>query len=235
MRINQYLARAGVCSRRDADKLLMQGRVTVGGSVADVGLQVEETGSDDVRVDGTKVLPCGNVVIAFNKPVGVTCSADDPFADEIISDYVKYPLKLGYAGRLDRDSEGLVLLTNDGDLVHELAGDSHEREYEVEVDKRISAQFLEAMSQGVFLDGLGEVTKPCKIWKIASKRFGIILTQGLNRQIRRMCRAMGYNVTELVRVRIENVRLGELATGQWRKLAMQEQAELYNHCGLGLI
>ncbi len=237
MRLNKYLSEAGVCSRREADKLIESGRVTVDGKRAVPGMQVEE--GQRVCV-GKKVIHSKDekVVLAVNKPVGVVCTEDRRVKNNIIQ-FLKYPSRVTYAGRLDKDSEGLLIMTNDGDLINLMmrARFGHEKEYKVTVHKEITDAFVEKMSQGVHITDeekeLDAVTRPCKVTKIGKYTFSIILTQGLNRQIRRMCEALGYKVTKLQRVRIMNIELGTLKTGEYRKLTKQELEGLYERAEAG--
>ena len=230
-RLNKYLSDAGVCSRREADRLIESGRVTVDGKKAYAGQQIEE--GQTVRV-GKKVIRSRNekVVLAVNKPPGIVCTEDMRVKNNIIR-FLKYPVRVTYAGRLDKDSEGLLIMTNDGDLINRMmrARFGHEKEYKVTVDKCVTDKFIMKMSQGVRITdkekGLDEVTRPCKAEQIGKYTFSVVLTQGLNRQIRRMCEALGYKVTRLVRVRIMNIRLGSLKAGAYRKLDGQELKELY--------
>lgn len=230
-RLNKYLSEAGVCSRREADRLIGLGRVTVDGKKAEPGTQVEE--GQTVRV-GKRVIESGRekIVLAVNKPAGIVCTEDMRTKNNIIR-FLKYPVRVTYAGRLDKDSEGLLIMTNDGDLINRMmrARYVHEKEYKVTVNKEITEDFLEKMSRGVRIrdkeKGLDEITRPCKLMKTGKYTFTVILTQGLNRQIRRMCGALGYKVTRLVRVRIMNIELGALKPGEYRKLGEQELKELY--------
>ena len=232
-RLNKYLAQCGVCSRREADKMIESGKVLVNGQVADMGCKV--TSEDEIMV-GKKVLggKPKNVVLAFYKPVGVTCTEKDKYAEKIINDYIDYPVRVTYAGRLDKDSEGLLLLTNDGDLINGVmrGANGHEKEYIVKVRQEITEAFLETMSSGIYLKELETKTRPCKVEKIGKFTFRIILTQGLNRQIRRMCKTVGYEVTQLKRVRIMNVQLGNLAPGKYREVKGKELEELYRSVGM---
>jgi len=232
-RLNKYLAQNGVCSRRDADKLIEAGKVFVNGQVADMGCKVTE--GDEVRV-GKQVLggKPKKVVLAFYKPVGVTCTEKDKHAEKMINDYIKYPVRVTYAGRLDKDSEGLLLLTNDGDLINAMmrGAHGHEKEYVVKVNKEITDKFLEDIQQGVYLEELEVKTRPCKVEKIGKFTFRIVLTQGLNRQIRRMCKALGYEVRELKRIRVMNVALGKLIPGNYRVVSGPELEALYRDAGL---
>ncbi|MBR3808123.1 MAG: pseudouridine synthase [Lachnospiraceae bacterium] len=233
VRINKYIANAGVCSRRDADKLIDAGKVSVNGKMAVQGMTV--TSQDTVCVNG-KVIKAKDdkVVLAFYKPIGITCTEKDKFAEKTILEYVKYPVRVTYAGRLDKDSEGLILLTNDGDLIQALMKGSHqhEKEYVVKVDKEITKDFLEKMAAGVYLPELDRITKPCKIEQVGKLTFKIILTQGLNRQIRRMTKELGYNVTSLKRIRIERITIDGLKIGQYRELTEKEKENLYETVGL---
>ncbi|MED4583302.1 23S rRNA pseudouridine(2604) synthase RluF [Brevibacillus choshinensis] len=227
MRINKYISETGFCSRRESDKLIEAKRVTINGKLAELGSTVEP--GDDVRIDGQ---PVGTkkkaVYIVLNKPVGITCTTELHVKGNIV-DFVNHPERIFPIGRLDKDSQGLILLTNDGDIVNKIlrAENNHEKEYIVTVDKPITPQFVQGMSSGVRI--LGTVTKPCKVTKISDRVFKIILTQGLNRQIRRMCQAFGYQVRQLKRVRIMNIQLDNLKVGQWRDLTHQELEELNKH------
>lgn len=233
VRINKYIANAGVCSRRDADKLVDAGKVTVNGRLATAGMSVTE--KDTVCVNGKMIKGKDNqVVLAFYKPVGITCTERDKFAEKTILEYVKYPVRVTYAGRLDKDSEGLILLTNDGDLIQALMKGSnhHEKEYVVKVDKEITPAFLEKMASGVYLKELDQTTRPCHIEQVGKLTFRIVLTQGLNRQIRRMTKELGYNVTGLKRIRIEKITIDGLKIGQYRELTEREKENLYETVGL---
>lgn len=227
MRLNKYLSESGACSRREADALIEEGRVTVNGVPAALGTQVAE--GDDVRLDGDQVGEARKkskpVYIALNKPVGITCTTERHVAGNII-DFVDHPERVFPIGRLDKDSTGLILLTNDGDIVNEVlrAEHAHEKEYVVAVDRPYAAGFLEQLAGGVRLSDA--TTKKCKTWSLGPRTFRIVLTQGLNRQIRRMCEALGYTVEALQRVRIMHIRLGELPLGRWRQLTAQEIAPL---------
>lgn len=232
-RLNKYLAACGVCSRRDADKLIEAGKVTVNGVTAVAGVKVSS--SDEVKVNGR--LLSGKeekVVFAYYKPVGVICTRKDKFADKKISDMVKLPVRVTYAGRLDKDSEGLLLLTNDGDLIEAMMKGSagHEKEYIVKVNKEMTDEFLEKMSFGVYLKELHITTKPCSIEKIGKFTFRIILTQGVNRQIRRMAEEFGYHVRAIKRVRVVNIELANLKPGELRQVKNGELQVLYNSCGM---
>lgn len=225
MRINKYLSETGIISRRGADKWIAEGKVTINGEVATVGSQVE-TG-DIVCVDGKEVKKEQQLVyIALNKPVGITSTTERHIKGNVV-DFVNHPLRIFHIGRLDKESEGLLLLTNDGDIVNKIlrAENHHEKEYIVQVDKPITAQFIQKMGAGV--DILDTTTLPCRVEKISDKVFKIILEQGLNRQIRRMCTALGYSVKRLQRIRIMNIKLGNLKVGQWRDLTEKERTELF--------
>lgn len=233
VRINKYLAQAGICSRRDADKLILEGKVTVNGRLAEPGTKVSER--DKVSVSGKIVGGRQETaVLAYYKPVGVICSERDKHAEKLLSKQFSYPVRVTYAGRLDKDSEGLLLLTNDGLLIDSLmrGKNKHEKEYVVKVKTDITEEFLQNMSQGVYLEELEKKTRPCKIEQTGKYTFRIILTQGLNRQIRRMCKELGYEVHSLKRVRVANIELGRLKPGEYRKIGGKELAELYEIAGL---
>lgn len=224
VRVNKYLSEAGFCSRREADKLIEQRRVTVNGKAVIMGTQVAE--GDTVEVDGERLSNVKRrVYIAFNKPPGVTCTTDPNDRTNIV-DYIKYPERIFNIGRLDKPSEGLIFLTNDGDIVNKIlrAGNNHEKEYVVSVDKKITAEFAQHMSSGVRI--LGTVTSACKFVRETDTRFRITLTQGLNRQIRRMCEALDYKVVTLKRVRVMNITLAGIAPGKWRYFSESEVTEL---------
>jgi 23S rRNA pseudouridine2604 synthase len=228
MRLNKYIGETGFCSRREADRLIAERRVTVNGEPASMGTQVEE--GDEVRIDGQGLkaraaAPKGkrrHAYIALNKPVGITCTTEASVKGNIV-DFVGHQQRIFPIGRLDKDSEGLILLTSNGDIVNEIlrSENEHEKEYLVGVDKPVTDEFLRGMARGVRLDR-GEATKPCRTRRIAKFGFSIVLTQGLNRQIRRMSEAFGYRVVQLRRVRIINVKLGALKVGQWRNLTDAE-------------
>jgi 23S rRNA pseudouridine2604 synthase len=220
VRLNKYISETGLCSRREADQLIEQGRVTINGARAALGTQVMQ--GDDVRVNGQRVgEKKKSIYIALNKPVGVTSTTarDDP--DNIV-DFVDHPERVFPIGRLDKDSEGLILLTNNGDIVNELlrSENNHEKEYFVTVDRPVTEDFVLAMSQGVHI--LGRMTHRCVVERLNKNMFRIVLTQGMNRQIRRMCDVFDYTVRRLQRVRIVNIHLGKLAPGQWRNLTAAE-------------
>lgn len=224
-RINKYLSEVGYCSRREADKLIDAGRITVNGAVPELGTKI--TDDDEVRVDGKLVANSSKsfTYLAFNKPVGIVCTTDTRVEKDNIIDFIDYHKRIFPIGRLDKMSEGLIFLTDDGDIVNKIlrASNNHEKEYIVSVDKSISQTFLERMRDGVPI--LDTVTKKCKVEKIDSFTFKIVLTQGLNRQIRRMCEYLGYEVTSLKRIRIMNIRL-DVPTGKYRELTSSEMKEL---------
>lgn len=232
-RLNKFLAECGVCSRREADRLIEAGHVTVNGAVAGMGCKVAD--GDKVQVNG-KLLQgkSKNVVLAFYKPVGVTCTEKDRHAEKIINDYISYPVRVTYAGRLDKDSEGLLLLTNDGNLIDAMmrGANHHEKEYVVKVNKEITDEFVKNMSAGMYLSELKTNTRPCQVEKVGKFTFRIILTQGLNRQIRRMCKALGYEVTNLKRERVMNIMLGKLVPGKYKEVTGEELETLYHLAGL---
>ncbi|AMN46700.1 pseudouridine synthase [Steroidobacter denitrificans] len=221
MRLNKYISGFGICSRREADARIEAGRVTINGQIAALGAQVAD--GDAVYLDGERIGGAAKkrIYIALNKPVGITCTTQREVEGNII-DFVDHHERIFPIGRLDKDSEGLILLTNDGDIVNEIlrAENVHEKEYLVSVDRPVTRIFLDGMASGVRI--LGTVTKPCKIVQLAPATFRIILTQGLNRQIRRMCSFFGYKVVRLQRVRIINVSLAGLKPGQWRRLSDAE-------------
>ncbi|OCA88010.1 23S rRNA pseudouridine synthase F [Bacillus sp. FJAT-27225] len=225
MRINKYISESGKASRRQADKLILEGRVTINGKRAEIGSQVNP--GDNVLVNGDPIrVARNNVYIALNKPVGITSTTEKGVKGNIV-DLVNHPLRIFNIGRLDKDSEGLILMTNDGDIVNEIlrSENRHEKEYIVSVDKPITPEFLKRMSEGVKI--LGTKTLPCEVRQLSKFEFQIILTQGLNRQIRRMCEALGYEVYRLRRIRIMNIHLGNLPPGQWRDLSKKEKTQLF--------
>ncbi|MFH0067675.1 23S rRNA pseudouridine(2604) synthase RluF [Peribacillus sp. NPDC056705] len=225
MRINKFISESGITSRRGADKWIAEGRVTINGTVAELGSQAE-TG-DDVRVDGKPIkVEQQNVYIALNKPIGITSTTEKHIKGNIV-DFVNHPLRIFHIGRLDKDSSGLILLTNDGDIVNEIlrAENKHEKEYIVTVDKPLTSSFIKDMASGVEI--LDTKTLPCKVEQLTKYTFNITLMQGLNRQIRRMCSALGYEVRDLHRIRIMNIHLDGLAIGQWRDLTEDELTELF--------
>jgi 23S rRNA pseudouridine2604 synthase len=225
LRINKFISETGITSRRQADKWVSEKRVTINGVIAELGSKVVY--GDDVRVDNNPIsIEQKNVYIALNKPVGITSTTERHIEGNII-DFVNHPLRIFHVGRLDKDSEGLILLTNDGDIVNEIlrAENKHEKEYLVTVDKPISSVFLNSMSSGVEI--LDTKTLPCEVIQLSKYVFKIILTQGLNRQIRRMCSALGYQVQKLKRTRIMNIYVDGLETGQWRDLTIDELNGLF--------
>lgn len=225
VRLNKYLSEAGVCSRRNADKLIESGAVTIDGKKATMGMkvlpgQVVKVGKKTVsRTDEM-------VVLAVNKPVGIVCTEERRERNSIVR-FLNYPIRVTYIGRLDKDSHGLLLMTNNGDIINKMmrAGNQHEKEYKVTVDKEITPEFIKQMSTGVPI--LDTVTRPCKVTPIGKYTFTIVLTQGLNRQIRRMCEALGYQVKDLFRTRVMNIELNGLKDGAYRKLTDAELNELY--------
>ena len=224
IRINKYIASSGLCSRREADTLIESGKVTINGEVAAQGSKVMD--GDIVLVNGMKVTPDDDMVyIAFNKPLGVTCTTDKRDLSNII-DYIGFDERIFPVGRLDKNSSGLILLTNDGSIVNKLlrAENGHEKEYLVTVNRPYDKNFIRSMESGVPV--LGQLTLPCKLKPAGDKTFKIILHQGLNRQIRRMCEYLGYKVTRLKRIRFMNITLGDLETGKWRYLTAGEKKEL---------
>lgn len=224
-RINKYLSEIGYCSRREADRLIADGRVLVNGEPVEMGLKI--SAEDKIVINGEAVNNSKNklVYIAFNKPKGIVCTTDTRVEKDNIIDYINYPKRIFPIGRLDKASEGLIFLTNDGDIVNKIlrARNNHEKEYIVSVNKPITKEFLHKMSSGVPV--LDTVTKKCFIKQTHKNEFKIILTQGLNRQIRRMCECLGYRVTELIRIRIMNVNL-DLKLGKWRYLSAKEFKDL---------
>ena len=233
MRLNKYLAHCGVCSRRDADKLIERGAVLVNGQPGQAGQSV--SGEDEILVSGRRVQGVREtVVLAFYKPFGVTCTEKDSHAERIVSDVVDYPVRVTYAGRLDKDSEGLLLLSNDGDLIQAMmkGANRHEKEYLVRVNHEITPEFLEKMSKGVYLEELDITTRECRVEQESRFVFRMVLTQGLNRQIKRMCAACGYRVRSLKRIRVMHVTLGDLRPGEYRELGSADVEKLYRDCGL---
>jgi 23S rRNA pseudouridine2604 synthase len=225
VRINKYFSEIGICSRRAADKLIEQGRVTINGAVAEMGSKVSP--EDEIRLNGKLISSSENknVYLAFNKPRGIVCTTDTRREKNNIIDYIKYPERIFPIGRLDKDSQGLILLTNDGDIVNKIlrARNNHEKEYMVTVKKPITKSFIQKMSNGVPI--LDTVTRKCFVEQIDRFRFRIILTQGLNRQIRRMCEHLGNEVRQLERYRIMNINL-DIPIGKWRHLTQKELSEI---------
>ena len=223
-RLNKAISETGFCSRREADRLIETGKVKVNGEVAGLGVQV--TSDDRIEVDGqmiTKEVP--NIYLAFHKPVGITCTTDTSKKDNIV-DFINFPERIFPIGRLDKPSEGLLFMTNDGDIVNKIlrAGNNHEKEYIVNVNRKITKAFIRQMSNGVPI--LDTITKKCRVERINDFTFNIVLTQGLNRQIRRMCSHLGYEVTRLKRVRIMNIELGNLKRGEYRHFTPNELKEI---------
>ncbi len=234
MRLNQYIASCGICSRREADKLIDAGRITVNGSIATFGLQVDD--SDEVLFDGRRISNDDEkIVLAYYKPVGVTCTEKDSHAEKTVIEDLNYEKRVTYAGRLDKDSEGLLIMTNDGNLINAMmkSANNHEKEYEVTVDKAVTDDFVHKMSEGVYIKELDRKTKACKVKRTGDSSFNIILTQGLNRQIRRMCEALGYKVTRLKRIRVVTVKLSDykLRPGQFAELDEKAKSRLYKAIG----
>ena len=227
-RINKYIALCGICSRREADGLIEAGRVLINGNKAELGSKV--TDNDEVTLDGKSVKPEEKKVVAYYKPVGVTCTEADVHANITLTEAFKYPTRLTYAGRLDEDSEGLLLMTNDGDLIHVMmcGSNNHEKEYIVTVDKDIEPIIFERMEKGLFLFDLNVETKPCKVVPVDLRTFKITLTQGLNRQIRRMCFECGLDVVSLKRIRVCNILLGDLKPNEYREITGDELDKLYD-------
>ena len=225
VRLNKYLSEVGYCSRREADKLIEQGRVTLNGAHPELGTKVQE--NDSVEVDGKSVSQKQDkpVYLVFNKPIGIVCTTDTRVEKDNIIDYINYPKRIFPIGRLDKPSEGLIFLTDDGDIVNKIlrARNGHEKEYIVRVNRPVNSTFIKRMSLGVPI--LDTTTKPCKVKKIGQNEFSIVLTQGLNRQIRRMCEYLDYRVTKLQRVRIMNIEL-DLPIGKWREFTKEEFIEL---------
>lgn len=226
-RINKYLSEVGYCSRRAADKLLEEGRIKINGQIPELGTKVSD--EDVVEVDGKPIRESDEkpIYIAFNKPVGIVCTTDTKRERDNIIEYINHPQRIFPIGRLDKPSEGLILLTSDGDIVNKIlrSKNNHEKEYLVRVDKPINPKFLEKMRNGVPI--LDTVTKKCEVEKIDDMTFRIVLTQGLNRQIRRMCEFLGYEVKKLKRIRIMNIKL-DLPLGKWRDLTPEEFSDLNN-------
>ncbi|AIO18075.1 Ribosomal large subunit pseudouridine synthase F [Candidatus Izimaplasma bacterium HR1] len=224
IRLNKYLSEVGYCSRREADRLIKDSRVTVNGDLPELGQKVTE--EDEIKVDGKNIKKNSKLVyLALNKPKGITCTTDQTDPTNVV-DFIKFPLRIFHIGRLDKDSEGLIFLTNDGDIVNKIlrSGNKHEKEYVVEVDTTITWQFIQKMSRGVPV--LGKMTKPCHVEKIDDYHFRITLTEGLNRQIRRMCTALNFHVTRLMRVRVMNITIDGIRPGKWRYLSNDEVKEI---------
>ena len=225
-RINKYLSEVGYCSRRQADRLIEEGLVTINGKISEVGTKLEE--GDQVEVQGKiikKSIKQKNIYLAFNKPIGIVCTTNRRVEPDNIIDFIKYPRRIFPIGRLDKPSEGLIFLTNDGDIVNKIlrSRNNHEKEYIVNVNRPINRDFINSMSEGVKI--LDTITKKCFVKQLGPKKFKIILTQGLNRQIRRMCETLGYRVQSLKRIRIMNIKL-DIATGKYREFSKEELSEL---------
>lgn len=233
IRLNKYLAECGICSRRDADRLIEAGNVTINDVKAVNGQKVSD--GDRVALNGKLIAKCDKkVVLRYYKPTGVTCTERDEHAKYKITDVIRYPVRVTYAGRLDKESEGLLILTNDGELIERMmrGANKHEKEYIVKVNKKITPDFLTGMSKGIYLKDLDITTRECKTEQIGKYSFRIVLTQGVNRQIRRMCKAMGFEVVTLKRVRIMNLNLQGLKAGQYEEVTGNELEELYRLAGL---
>lgn len=233
VRLNKYLADCGICSRRDADQLIAQGVVSVDGRTACMGMKVN--GREKICVRGKKIAGCDRkVVLAYYKPRGVVCTERDAHAEKIVTDEMKYPLRVTYAGRLDKDSEGLLLMTNDGLLSDAMmrGANGHEKEYVVKVSKEWTEAALDCLRRGVWLEEIQTGTMPCEIEQIGPKTIRMVLRQGLNRQIRRMCNTQGYQVVSLKRTRVINITLDGLKPGEYRELTQEELRELYGRCGM---
>lgn len=223
IRLNKYIATCGICSRRDADKLIEEGKVTINGRTAEMGDRVSE--GDSVKVGSKLIKPNDEtIVLAYYKPVGVTCTERDAHAAITVTEALKFKERVTYAGRLDKDSEGLLLMTNDGDLIQKMmkGENAHEKEYVVKVNRPIYQEMLDKMEKGVYLKELKATTRPCKVKKLSKDTFSIVLTQGLNRQIRRMCEVFNAKVITLKRVRVVNVFLAGLKPGEYRQLSHEE-------------
>ena len=232
-RINKFIASCGICSRRDADKLISDGRVTVDGVRAQAGMKICD--GNIVAVDGNIISKTERkTVIAYYKPVGVTCTERDEHAERTVTEEVKSDVRVTYAGRLDKDSEGLLIMTDDGLLIHEMmsGGNNHEKEYKVKVDHNILNEDIIKLRKGIYIHELDLTTRPCDIEIISPKIIKIVLTQGVNRQIRRMLHECGYCVENLCRTRIMNVKLAKMVPGEQRVVIGSELEELYRECGL---
>ena len=233
MRLNKYLSSHGVCSRREADRLIEEGRVSVNGETASTGLQVNE--GDLVTVDGKPVRETvEEIFLAVNKPRGVVVTTDRTWGDRVLEDIISCRERVFAVGRLDKESEGLILMTNNGDASNliQKAHERHEKEYVVSVDRPVTEQFLKGMRSGVLLEEIGRTTRPCTVSKIDDHSFDIVLTEGMNRQIRRMCSSFGYRVTSLKRIRIMNILLGDLPSGASRELTREEIREIKTLIGI---
>ena len=227
VRLNKYISEAGLCSRREADRLIEAGRVQVDGKTAVSGQKVSD--NQEILVDGKSISKEEEMVLlAVNKPRGVVCTTDKRWGDQTVEELIHYPKRVFYMGRLDKDSEGLLLMTNNGEILNKMmrAGNYHEKEYLVRVNRPVTEAFLSGMAKGG-IPVQEQQTRPCKVDKTGERTFRIILTQGLNRQIRRMCEYFGYQVVKLKRIRIMNIMLGDLPTGSYREISREEQEELY--------
>ncbi|MCR5501872.1 MAG: pseudouridine synthase [Lachnospiraceae bacterium] len=234
MRLNKYIAACGICSRREADRLIEYGRIRVNNQIAVSGMQAGEGDIVEIRNKENdqyeKITPDRKVVLAYYKPVGVVCTEKDEHAEIKISDVIDYPVRVTYAGRLDKDSEGLLLLSNDGDLIDAMmrSRNLHEKEYLVRVNRKIDDDFIKKMSSGIYLEEVNIKTRPCRVEKTGEKMFRIVLTQGVNRQIRRMVKALGFYVNSIKRVRVVNITLANLKPNEFREIKGQELQVLYN-------
>ena len=227
VRLNKYISEAGLCSRREADRLIEAGRVQVDGKTAVSGQKVSD--NQEILVDGKSISKEEEMVLlAVNKPRGVVCTTDKRWGDQTVEELIHYPKRVFYMGRLDKDSEGLLLMTNNGEILNKMmrAGNYHEKEYLVRVNRPVTEAFLSGMAKGG-IPVQEQQTRPCKVEKTGERTFRIILTQGLNRQIRRMCEYFGYQVVKLKRIRIMNIALGDLPSGSYREVSREEQEELY--------
>ncbi len=227
VRLNKYISEAGLCSRREADRLIEAGRVQVDGKTAVPGQKVSD--NQEILVDGKSISKEEEMVLlAVNKPRGVVCTTDKRWGDQTVEELIHYPKRVFYMGRLDKDSEGLLLMTNNGEILNKMmrAGNYHEKEYLVRVNRPVTEAFLSGMAKGG-IPVQEQQTRPCNVEKTGERTFRIILTQGLNRQIRRMCEYFGYQVVKLKRIRIMNIMLGDLPTGSYREISREEQEELY--------
>jgi len=238
IRLNKYLASCGIASRREADRLIEAGEITVNGMIADTGMKVSD--ADIVEYNGSRVKNISGTdekhVLAFYKPVGVTVTEKDEHAKYIVSDYIDYPVRLTYAGRLDKDSEGLLIMTNDGNLINAMmkGAHRHEKEYIVTVNKELTPEQLDRFRDGIFIKELGQKTRKCVTEQTGKNSYRIILTQGLNRQIRRMFGYFDIKVKTLKRIRVMNIKLGDLKPGKWRRITDKELRDLYKDAGLGI-
>lgn len=233
IRLNKFLSEAGICSRREADRLIEAGKVQIDGKTVSMGMKVlpgqtVTCGGKAVAMTKKEGHKAESVLLAVNKPKGIVCTTSHKDKAPNIVDMIGYPVRIYPAGRLDKDSEGLILMTNQGDLVNKImrSGNAHEKEYLVTVNRPVTAEFIRKMEKGVFLSELDVTTRPCRVAKTGEKAFSIILTQGLNRQIRRMCQELGFEVRTLRRIRIMNIELGDLKPGAYRLLSKKEYSRL---------